>query len=283
MAGDYEFADVTEGSWEVGAAKDSDFGTAVSPLDAAYILQHIAQLRQLDSSQQLACDVTGDGQLSALDAARILQFSVGQIARLPVAGTCASDWLFMPEPDPPQSQLAIDPVVGGGTCSGGKIMIDDLLNEADQQNFRALLFGDCTGNWQSSTSGSLIARSPRRNSMVRVGHAMGRNGVARVPVYVRSNTTFNALDLQVSYDAAHLTPAGARLRHPSENAIVTSFAPSPGTLRVALASGEPMGRRHGTLLILEFTVADGADGGAVSAKAASIDEQPAAIAGTPER
>ena len=281
MAGDYAFADVAEGSWELGAAKDSDFGTAVSSLDAAFILQHIAQLRQLDPTQQLACDVTGDGRLSALDAARILQLNVGLIARLPIANSCASDWLFMPDLDPPQSQLAIDPVVGGGTCSGGKIMINDLLGEADQQNFRALVFGDCTGNWQTSMSASLIARTARRSSTVRVGKAMGRKGVARAPVYVRSNATFNALDLQVGYDATHLTPAGARLRHPSANAIVTSFASSPGTLRVALASGEPMGRRHGTLLILEFAVADGADGGAVEAKTASIDEQPAAIAGIP--
>ena len=105
--------------------------------------------------------------------------------------------------------------------------------------------------------------------------------MARVPVYVRANAMFNALDLQVTYDATRLTPTGARMRHASDSAIVTSFSPAPGTLRIAMASGEPMGRRHGTLLVLEFAVADGADGGAVTAKVASIDEQPAAIAGLP--
>jgi hypothetical protein len=281
MAGDYEFAAVPEGSWQVAAAKDSDFGQAVSPLDAAFILQHITRQRTLDPTQQLACDVTGDGQLSALDAARLLQFSVGQIAHLPVADTCAGDWLFVPEPDPPQSQAVVDPIVGTGTCSGGKIMIDELRDEADAQNFRAVLFGDCTGNWQSSASARLISRNGRRASTVRLGRAQGRNGVARVPVYVRTNAMFNALDLQITYDATRLTPTGARMRHASTNAIVTSFSPAAGSLRIAMASGEPMGRRHGTLLILEFAVADGADGGAVTAKVASIDEQPAAIAGLP--
>jgi hypothetical protein len=279
--GDYEFADVPEGSWQVGATKESDSGAAVSALDAAFILQHIVRLRQLDATQELACDVTGDGQISALDAARILQFNVGQIARLPVADTCAGDWLFVPDPDPPQSQAVVNPVVRTGVCSGGNIMIDDLLGEADAQNFRALRFGDCTGNWQSAMSASLISRAGRRNATVRVGRVLGRNGVARVPVYVRSTAMFNALDLQLAYDPAQLTPTGARLRHPSDSAIVTYFAPAAGTLRVALASGVPMGRRHGTLLVLEFKVSDGADGGAVQAKAASIDEQPAAIAGLP--
>ena len=105
--------------------------------------------------------------------------------------------------------------------------------------------------------------------------------MARVPVYVRTNALFNSLDLQITYDATRLTPTGARMRHAADSAIVTTFSPAPGTLRIAMASGEPMGRRPGTLLILEFDRADGADGGAVTAKAASIDEQPAAIAGLP--
>lgn len=275
MAGDYAFDGVPEGSWEVNAEKDSDFGHAVSPLDAAYVLQHIAQLRQLDSTQRLACDVTGDGQLSALDAARILQFTVGQMVRLPVADTCSGDWLFVP--DPTLAPLAIDPAIGAGTCSSGKIMIDNLLEETDQQNFRAVLFGDCTGNWQTSMAAPLVARAGRRGMSVRLGRVAARDGLARVPVYVRSSASFNSLDLQVAYDPAQLAPTGARMRHASESAIVTTFSPTPGTLRVAMASGAPVGQRHGMLLVLEFALAGNGDGGSVQALAASVDEQPASI------
>lgn len=279
MSGDYEFADVPEGTWELAAAKQSDFGTAVSPLDAAFVLQHVARLRQLDGPQALACDVTGDGSVTALDAARILQFTVGGMAHLPVADACAGDWLFLPDPEPAQSQAVIDPEVSSGNCHGGKIMIPDLLAETDQQNFRALLFGDCTGNWQTGMSASLIARAGRRAPTVRVGRPAGRNGVARVPVFVRSSTAFNAVDLQVAYDPAQLTPNGARLRHPSDGALVSTFAAVPGILRVALASGEPMGHQHGTLLVLEFTVTAGSDGGTVALQRANIDELPAVITG----
>lgn len=274
MAGDYQFDAVPEGTWELGAEKQSDAGHAVSPLDAAYILQHIAQLRQLDATQRLACDVTGDGQLSALDAARVLQFSVGQLARLPVAELCAGDWLFVPDPNP--AALAIEPSVSAGTCSGGKIMLDNLLSETDDQNFRAILFGDCTGNWQTSMAAPLVARAGRGAVTLRLGRMAVRGDVARVPVYVSSRAPFNALELQVAYDPARLQPTGARLRRGSDRAIVTTNAPLPGQLRVAVASGEPMGTRHASLLTLEFAVTGG-PGGAVRALAGNVDERPVTI------
>lgn len=277
--GSYEFPEVPEGSWEVGASKESDFGYAVSPLDAAYILQHIAQIRSLDDRQRLACDVTGDGQLSALDAARVLQFSVGQLGRLPVADTCDGDWLFVPEPSPAHAQSVVNPSIAADRCSGGRIMIDELLDEANEQNFRALLFGDCTGNWQSQASAGLRGRAGRAGPTVRVGRVMARNGIGRVPVYVRNALPYNALDLHVTYDAARLSPAGTRLRHASDSTIVTSFSPEPGTLRVALASSEAMGRRPGVLLVLEFALAGDGDPGTVRVDVANVDEQPAAITG----
>jgi hypothetical protein len=172
----------------------------------------------------------------------------------------------------------INPQIATGTCTGGKIMLDDLADEADEQNFRALLFGDCTGNWQSAPSGALADRG-RRAATVRVGRPAARKGVARVPVYVRSGVAFNSLELQLAYDATQLTPRDARLRRPSAGAIVTSYAPAPGVLRVAVASGAPLRHRHGTLLVLEFAVAEGASGGGVRLTTAGIDESPAAIAG----
>ena len=277
-AGDYEFTEVAEGTWQLGAEKASETDNGVSPLDAAYILQHVAQLRQLDATQQLACDVTGDGQLSTLDAARILQLSVGALPRLPVAEACGSDWMFLPVPAPIDQQQVIAPAVTGGTCSAGKIMLQDLLSEADQQNFLALRFGDCTGSWQAETRAPLRARSDKRAPLVRLGRPMVSGGVARVPVYIRNSGPFNALDLQVSYDPAHVTPGTARLRRAVESSILTTFAPTPGMLRVAMASGEPILTRHGVLRILEFAVDGDQGAGAIRGDAASIDEQPASVA-----
>lgn len=277
--GDYAFQSVPEGSWELGAEKISETDNAVTSLDAAYVLQHVASLRHLDAKQALACDVTGDGQLSTLDAARILQLSVGAIQHLPIADACGSDWLFMPEPAPMSQQIVIAPQVAGGTCQTGKIMLQDLLGEADDQNFEGLRFGDCTGSWQSPGQAALRVRLGKRAPLVRLGRAMVRDGVARVPVYVRSAGPFNSLDLQLTYDSTHLTPGTARMRRSVESAIITTFSPTPGTLRVAMASGEPMQTRHGVLLVLEFSVTGEMGATDVRGDAASIDEEPASLAG----
>jgi hypothetical protein len=276
--GAYEFAAVADGSWELGAAKVSDFGTGVSPLDAAYVLQSVAQLRGLDATQQLACDVTGDGTLSTVDAARILQFSVGNLARLPVASICDSDWLFVPVPAPMQQQSVINPEVSGGICNGGRIMLDDLLDDVDGQDFRAALFGDCTGNWQAAAEHAPVVRSPGRAPQLRLGRLMVEGNQARLPVYVRSGAPYHALDLLLSYDPTRLTPTGAQLRKSAASGITSYNAPTPGIMRVAMASGEPIKRRHGVLLVLNFTVEGDAATGDIRAMDASVDERTAVIA-----
>ncbi len=271
--GNYEFPAVPEGSWELAAEKGKDTSASVTALDAAYVLQHIVQLRDLDSAQQLACDVTGDGKLSTLDAAEILKRYVGASPILPVADACASDWLFLPVPAPMSQQLIIAPEIASGACRSGSIRLEELLAEADQQNFNAVLFGDCTGNWEAAGSAALRVRASGRAPMVRLGRAIARNGVARVPVYVRSADPFNALDLQVTYDDAHLTPTNTRMHRSTQSSIVSTFSPKPGMLRIAMASGEPIAPRHGVLMVLEFTVTGDLGPNAVRGVGANIDEQ----------
>jgi hypothetical protein len=273
--GGYEFPNVTEGNWELAAEKSGDSTPAVSALDAAYVLQYIAQVRELDATQQLACDVTGDGHLSTLDAARILQRHVGALASLPVSDSCRSDWLFLPVPLPMAQQSVIDPEVNANACVGGKIMLEDLLGEAEEQNFRAVLFGDCTGNWRAAESAPLRVRAGGRAPQVRLGRVMTRGGVSRVPVYVRSSEPFNALDLQVAYDETKLTPTSARLRRSVESSIVSMHSSAAGLLRVAMASGVPIAPRHGVLMVLEFVANGNPPPNAVQGASANIDEQPA--------
>jgi len=278
IAGDYEFDGVPSGTWELAAEKASDFGSGITPLDAAYVLQAVANLRTLDASQRLACDVTGDGQLSALDAARILQFTVGTMARLPVGDMCGSDWTFVPAPSTPQGSV-IDPSVGPGTCHDGKIMLDGLLDEAPDQDFRAILFGDCTGNWDASGSAAIgravaSARAPR----VRLGRPVVSGTEAQLPVYVRAPAPYNALDLRIVYDQTRLAPSGVDIRRPTNTGITTYYAPQAGLLHVAMATGEPITRRFGVLLTVRFTLAPGvSDPGQPQALSASIDELPAVI------
>jgi len=55
----------------------------ITAYDAALVLQYVVGLTDFEIAQLKAADVTGDGTISALDAAVILQYSVGLITRFP--------------------------------------------------------------------------------------------------------------------------------------------------------------------------------------------------------
>jgi hypothetical protein len=280
-SGDYEFDGVPAATWELAAQKQSDFGLGVTPLDAAYVLQAVANLRQIDATQRLACDVTGDGQLSALDATRILQFSVGMISHMPVAASCGSDWTFIPDPSPLQQQSIVMPSIAGGSCDAGKIMLDDLTVEAVDQNFRAILFGDCTGNWSPTANGT-AAPSVRGGARMRVGRPnVDRDGVVRVPVWVRAQAPYSSLDLALAYDPALVTPRGVALKPASGGAVASYHAGARGAVRIAMASAQPINRAYAQILNVEFMLAPGArKPGDITGSAASVDEVPATLVGS---
>lgn len=149
--GAFAFAEPGAGDWQLTASKQGDQGAGISAVDATYALEHVVGLRQLDAQQLLACDVTGDGSVSSLDAARILQFIVGMMDRFPVATSCGSDWAFVPDPSSAPNQRLVPPQMGPG-CQAGAIAWEPLETPVEGQDFLAVLFGDCTGNWQPPAS-----------------------------------------------------------------------------------------------------------------------------------
>lgn len=152
-AGQFAFTGLGGCNFRVELQKLGDQNNGVSALDAAYTLQGVAGLRALDAEQRLACDVTGSGTLSALDGTLILQQRVGLISRFPVAQACASDWLFMPTPAAASNQQVIQPLnMAGNGCQHGAIQYAPLAGQVANQDFTALLVGDCTGNWQPATA-----------------------------------------------------------------------------------------------------------------------------------
>ncbi|MCK6555631.1 putative glycoside hydrolase [Candidatus Binatia bacterium] len=147
-AGAYTASAVTGDTWTLTPEKTGGAVDAVSALDAVYVLQAAVGLRVFDAMQTLACDVSGNGALSSYDAALILQYVVGLLPRLPVAERCASDWAFVPNPAPAPNQRTISPVNTTTTCQRGAIAYEPLAGSVAAQDFRAVLYGDCTGNWQ---------------------------------------------------------------------------------------------------------------------------------------
>ncbi|MGH7789581.1 MAG: hypothetical protein ACRERC_22105 [Candidatus Binatia bacterium] len=273
-AGNFAANDIALGTWGVQPNRTGGFGTAVSSLDAARVLQAIAGLQHFNGLQSLACDVTGDGTLSAIDAVRILQFSAGVLDRLPVADLCGSDWLFYPSPDPAQNQQVINPSIGSGRCLQGSIVLNPLVDSASNQDFDAILFGDCTGNWTTANGGALRQLASRR-AVVHAGvPRQVRGGRIQVPIYVQAYAAFQALDVVLSYAPDHLTYAGARPRGAAAEALVSASS-QPGVLRLSLASGTPIQASAGAILMVEFASNSPDDG--IDLEAAQVDETTARV------
>lgn len=144
--GGYAFADPGTGDWQVAPAKLGGVNGAVTAVDARWALEASVGSRTLSAYQRLAGDVTGDGTVSALDAARILQLADGLRPRLPIAEACGSDWAFVPAPDAAPNQVVSAPQPGAG-CASGAISFSPLVSPAAGQDFVAVAFGDTTGSW----------------------------------------------------------------------------------------------------------------------------------------
>ncbi len=245
------------------------FNGGVTALDAAHILQAVAGLRRLDASQALACDTTGNGTLSTVDATRILEFSVGMRARLPVAQACASDWLFLPEPAAAAGQTVTQPSLHGA-CTPGAVTFAALPASAAGQDFRAALFGDCTGNWQAGTALRRVrAAAPR----IAIGPGRVVRRQLRVPVRVRGGDGL-ALELALGVDAARAALRGVRVGAMRPD-IALLTAHDGTTARVAIVSATGLGALRLTLL---FELIESSAGDAlISSAAAMIDDAAVAV------
>ena len=235
-------------------ANTSGATNGISALDASYVLQSVVGSRQLSAEQRLACDVTGNGALSALDAVLILQYTVGMLSHFPVATACNSDWLFIPNPAPTPGQTLIQPQPGATNCTPGGVAYQPLSASLGEQDFSALLFGDCTGNWQPPGGGG-GARSAALASgpAVRAG-ALRRmpSGRALLPISVERGGPVAAIDVRVVYDPTMLRAVGARPVGRARHASLAFNGREAGVARIALASSEVLGAHGEPVVVVLF-------------------------------
>jgi hypothetical protein len=232
--------------------KVGDQGTAISALDAAWALQSTVQLRTLTALQAVACDVTGDGTVSALDSALILRFQVGLIDVFPVALRCGSDWAFAPSPGFAENLSARDVATTTTSCQRAQICYDPLVSPASNQDFLAIVYGDCTGNWSPSAPALGGSADAALLSDIRAG-GLRRVGTGRwvLPIYV-DRPRVMAVDIDVHYDPLRLRAVRARRLPAAAGALLASNTAEAGRVRIALAGTTPMGGSDRPLVAVSF-------------------------------
>ena len=279
--GSFAFADTAEATWTIEPEKTADFGDGITAFDASYVLQAQVGLRALTPTEIFACDITGNGNLSSFDAAQILQFRVGTLSRFPVAEACESDWAFFPMPATAANQTLIQPQVTAGTCQGGAIVLDPLLEPAQDQDFQAILFGDCTGNWGLNNGVESItpAFGAQDSPVLRVGRlrrARGRR--AYLPLYVEQPDRFLALEAQLGYDPQLLRPGRVHQLQSTPPNLLAVNRDIPGRVRIALAAANDLTAGIAPIFIIEWSVLQpGAVPGTITVSRALIDERTAQV------
>lgn len=246
-------------TWLIEPAKQAGFASgAISALDASYVLQHMVNSRDLTNSQQLACDVTGDGGLSALDATRIMQRALGSQVPFPAAASCGSDWLFVPNAASSQNQTQLQPLLDNGTtCRMGAVQFSPLAGQPSGQDFLGVVLGDCTGNWNTgsggATSGVTRAGQPGASN-VTIGPERRKRTRLRVPFSVGGANGFNAIEARIGFDADVLLPVGVVARGAAKDAILSWATVDRGMLVIALASGKSIPTPANSVVVVEFQV-----------------------------
>jgi len=234
VSGQFSFVDVGSENWQIVPQKFGD-NTGVSILDAVYILESTVGNRTLSPGQKLACDVSGEGQVSILDAVLLLQYTVSLISQFPAAQRCNSDWVFVPQPAAFSNQDVISPAVSSGACQPGAIAFNPLVGQAVGQDFLGVVLGDCSGNWQPTTSGGFTRLSAARatpSSAIRLGRQTRHGGTLRLKLHVRPSGTFRALSTRIAYNPAHLSAPRVRRTRLAANALLQFNPQAPGDLSI---------------------------------------------------
>ncbi|HYD48649.1 MAG TPA: hypothetical protein VEB21_09890 [Terriglobales bacterium] len=140
-------AAVTIGLWTVHPSKSGDENGAIDDNDVAALLAAKVGLMPLTGEMRIAGDVSGDGELSAYDAALVWRRAHGMAQTFPITSDCDSDWAFFPEPAEMPNQTLVLPALADN-CTAGGIVYAPLLLTAQRQNFRAVLIGDVDHSWR---------------------------------------------------------------------------------------------------------------------------------------
>jgi hypothetical protein len=241
LLGQFSFTDVSADQWVIDPEGGITMPTEITALDASYALQAASGARTLTAQQQLACDVTGNGRVSSLDAAMILRHRLASLEQFPVVERCGSPWLFVPMPDPMPNQQLTQPAVDQQSCQHGSITLDPLVADAEEQNFEALLVGDCTTGEGVGAAGGGETERPSARLLIRRtrGGERSRGDRFSVKLYAGGEVPIESIDAVLAFDSQRLKVVKAA--SPAEEDFLGAMSADDGsTVAVSLAASEPM-------------------------------------------
>jgi Tol biopolymer transport system component len=239
-SGDFQFLDVLYGNYTLRPEKAGASSHAVGPYDAAMILLSTVKLIALTPYQKIAADVSDNGQVSSYDASYVLRYYVRLIPEFPVG----KDWTFVPTSFPITStDWAIAP---------DSIRYQPLNSDKTNQNFVGIVYGDVSGNWSvpSSAQEYLLAHGSSQPQLTIGSLQQEEDGRFILPIEVTEATDLVSLGLTCQYDQSQFKFVAARLKNPSVSQPMFFSHEQDGTIRLALASANPINNRATTIKLI---------------------------------
>src|SRR5262249_48372491 len=149
---------------------------------------------------------------------------------------------FIPQPAFVANQTFTLPASTSGNCQAGAIAFQPLQTGVSGQDFSAVVFGDCTGNWQPGGGGS--------GAGVDVGSGVTHGGDfapliqhggnLQIPLSVFTTSTYRTITVTLNYDATQARPPRVRRLRVARRALLAVSHPVPGTLAFSMASTRPV-------------------------------------------
>lgn len=218
--------------------------SSITAFDASLVLAHDVGRTPLSGNAFVAADVNRNGNVTAFDASSILQYSVG-LTTLPFPNA-GRVWDFSPAS---RTYGALNSNLAG-------------------EDFTAILLGDVSGNWGTST---VLAAGADAGVRVTLVHAVPESdGTQVVEVWVDPGDAgrIYSLEIDLRYDAA---PFDALLPAAAEGWAFEANRTQDGRLRVATASAQPITQKS-RLLQLRFAPHGSAINPNITVTSLALDE-----------
>jgi hypothetical protein len=274
-SGLYAFTDLAANDFvSMTPGKVNDFApdgvNAVTAMDAALNAQERVGLINFSSPlQELAADVSANGDGTAFDSSLILQFDVGNIVQFPAATNLGSDWAFVPMPAVPAPNEG-RPVPEPPASIAGAYTYNPLVESAADRDFIAVLFGDVTGSWLPSAAcvnssvanpSSLALGTESRRGPVVTGNSnvtlpklkAAPGDLIRVPISMTVAAGIVALDFDIQFDPEVLRFHSAEVGTAASGFNIASNGRHPGHARVGMYDISELAT-PGEVVVLTFEV-----------------------------
>ncbi|MFN8489085.1 MAG: cohesin domain-containing protein [Caldilineaceae bacterium] len=244
--GQYQVRTNVVGNYLVTVAKTGNQGSAISALDASQVAQCAVGIRPALDCPVLIGDVSGDGQLTAYDAALIARYIVGFTTPPSKVG----QWVFLP----------------------ATRAYPSLNRDFANQNYTAYLLGDMTRNWGAPAAQAAVS-APLHARLVAEPAASAAEVVQAVQLDKIMTSTLDAYQLTVTYDANALAfTQVTSASNPANDWNLVVNAEQPGVVQIAAYGLTPLNVADALLGLHFQALQPDATGASITLNAMQVNE-----------